>query len=89
MAGRPWDGNPHRGSGISPPRELPVEVRRAGSRCPLTDTATPATALIVAAIAQLKRSLIAERVESALRRAQVQAHHRTEIAPPCRTITHL
>ncbi len=24
MPGRPWDGNPRRGSGISPPRELPV-----------------------------------------------------------------
>ena len=38
---------------------------------------------------QLKRSLIAESVEVALRRAHAPAHHRTEIAPPCRTITRL
>src|SRR5438876_8490192 len=46
--GVPGTVTPVEARGISPPRELPVEVRRAGSRCPLTDTATPATALIVA-----------------------------------------
>ena len=39
--------------------------------------------------ALLQRSLIAESVEAALRRAHAPAHHRTEIAPPCRTITRL
>ena len=57
--------------------------------CPAATGTCTSTVTGLQPTQQLKRSLIAESVEAALRRAHAPAHHRTEIAPPCRTITRL